>query len=228
MNNNKLNAVSFVGSLLFRQKQFEDLLVCCVGIYSDMISQKLQMNKKEESIRDYFFSYLSDDDYRTKVVYLQNFHFEKEPQENIGYLDIKVKTLNPYKSTKAFYVIECKNLNCKNLKGDTGLNAEYVKNGICRFVTEYYSSYFNCNAMFGFLIEEVDVQKDVVDNVNLKLNVDFDKGNGTKVNANTIQKMQYENFANGYPYSYVSTHRCNSGKELTLYHLMFDFSNNIK
>ena len=82
--------------------------------------------------------------------------------------------------------------------------------------------------MFGFLIEEVDVQKDVVDNVNLKLNVDFDKGNGTKVNANTIQKMQYENFANGYPYSYVSTHRCNSGKELTLYHLMFDFSNNIK
>ena len=76
MNNNNLNATSFVGSLMFRQKQFEELLVCCVGIYNNIASKKVQISKKEESIRDCFFDYLDDDNYRNDIKVLQNFHFE--------------------------------------------------------------------------------------------------------------------------------------------------------
>jgi len=126
------------------------------------------------------------------------------------------------------YIVECKRLNTTNPKGATGLNAEYVKNGICRFSTGYYSSYFGCSAMFGFLVEPVNTQKDIVNNINSMLNTNFIDAQGQSVNANAIQRMQYENFADGYSYSYVSKHTYCSGDELVLYHLMFDFSKNIQ
>ena len=143
--------------------------------------------------------------------------------------DIRIlPTKDEYVNDRAYYIIECKRLNTTNPKGATGLNAEYVKNGICRFSTGYYSSYFGCSAMFGFLVEPVNTQKDIVNNINSMLNTNFIDAQGQSVNANAIQRMQYENFADGYSYSYVSKHTYCSGDELVLYHLMFDFSKNIQ
>lgn len=228
MSNNRLNANLFIGSSIFQKDQLFSLLRCFVDIYRDMISKQCKLENREEMIRDRFFCYLDDDRYRNDTPILQNFHFEKEPQEGTGYVDIKVKTINPYYSVKAYYSIECKRLDSKNLKGDTGLNAEYVKNGICRFVTDYYSSYFGCNVMFGFLVESVDVRVDIVGNINLMLKKHYTNAQKRVVRAKVTQQMQYKDFTNGYPYSYISKHQSASGKELTLYHLMFDFSQNIQ
>lgn len=229
MNNSLLNATPFSGSAIRIDSQFRSLLVCCIKIYNDIIAKNKRTKNDEETIRDLFFDeYLNDDNYRNQNKELEVFHFEKEPKENIGYLDIKAKKLNPYVSTKAYFIIECKRLDSNNLSGNTGLNAEYVKNGVCRFVTDYYSSYFGCNAMFGFVVESVNIQTDIVDNINSMLTKDFTNAQGLQVNANATQVMQYEKFVCGYPYSYISKHAHISGKEIDLYHLMFDLSSNIQ
>lgn len=228
MNNSLLNATPFSGSAIRIDSQFRSLLVCCIKIYNDIIAKNKRTKNDEETIRDLFFDeYLNDDNYRNQNKELEDFHFEKEPKENIGYLDIKAKKLNPYVSTKAYFVIECKRLDSNNLTGNTGLNAEYIKNGVCRFVEDYYSSYYDCNAMFGFIVESVNVQNDIVDNINSMLNKDFTlktKKTSRIVNAKATQVMQYVDFANGYQYSYISKHTHTSGKNIDLYHLMFDLS----
>lgn len=227
MNNNIPNASNFIGTQTFSNGEFESLLGCCVGIYNEFIGNNLRCDGEEEKIRDVFFDKLNDDVYRENHPILQYYHFEKEPQENTGFLDIKVKTLNPYGSTKAYYCIECKKLGVDNKGYTTGLNIEYVKDGICCFVNDYYSSYFGRNVMFGFLVNKVCVQTEIIDSINSKLNKDYINTQGVTVNANGKTGLQYVDFAEGYPYSFVSTHTHITGSELVLYHLMFDFSNNI-
>ncbi|MBO5673416.1 MAG: hypothetical protein J6R59_05635 [Paludibacteraceae bacterium] len=223
-----LNASAFTGLSAFNQQELFSVLECCVDIYGYFIACGNKVCNKEEQIRNIFFEKLNDDDYRSKHPCLQNFHFEKEPQENSGFLDIKVKTLNPYESTKAYYIIECKRLGSKNLLGENGLNAEYIKNGICRYVTGYYSTYFSCNVMFGFVVESVSVQTDIIDNINSMINNNYINAQHVEVNANAIQKLTHKDFVNGYSYSYISKHSHISGKEIVLYHIMFDFSQNIR
>ena len=225
--NNIPDASNFVGTQTFSNSEFESLLVCCVSIYNEFVGTNLRCAGREEKIRDIFFDKLNNDVYRDNHPTLQNYHFEKEPQENTGSLDIKAKTLNPYMSTKAFFCIECKRLGIGKDGHATELNIEYVKNGICRFVSDYYSSYFGCNAMFGFLVNKVCVQTEIIDSINSKLNTDYTNTQGRKVNARGKTGLHYVDFANGYRHSYISTHTHVSGKELVLYHLLFDFSNNI-
>ena len=140
----------------------------------------------ENLIRDEFLKYLQDFDFKVKNE-LRNLKFDKETVENTGRVDIRIfPTKNEYVNDRAYYIIECKRLNTTNPKGTTGLNAEYVKNGICRFSTGYYSSYFGCSAMFGFLVEPVNTQKDIVNNINSMLNINFTDAQGQSVNANAI------------------------------------------
>lgn len=227
-NTSRLNATMFAGSFEFVNSQICALLKCLVDIYNEIIHKNCQLESKEESIRDAFFSFLDNDEYRNQINVLQYFHFEREPKEQTGYVDIKVKTISPYMSTKAYYVFECKKLGKNNLKGKTGLNSEYVKNGICRFVEGYYSSYFGTNAMLGFVIEPVSIPTDIVDNINSKLNCNFKNSQGETVNARATQLMEYRDFADHYDYSYTSRHTSKKGADLLLYHLMFDLSNNVK
>ncbi|MBR5469202.1 MAG: hypothetical protein IKU78_01915 [Paludibacteraceae bacterium] len=228
MKQDTLNASTFAGLSTFNRQELFSVLECCINIYNQFIVCGNKICNKENLIRDIFFEKLNDDDYRNQHPCLQNFHFEKEPQENSGYLDIKVKTLNPYESAKSYYIIECKRLNSNNLTGDGGLNAEYIKNGICRYVTGYYSTYFNCNVMFGFVVESVNIQTDIIDKINSIITKDYINKQHVTVNTNTIQKLTYEDFVSGYPYSYISKHEHMSGKEIVLYHLILDFSKNIK
>lgn len=219
--NQELNASSFGGVPLFIHREFCAVLECCICIYREFISSYNNIANNEEKIRDVFFEKLDNDKYRNKHKVLLDFHFEREPQEKTGFLDIKVKTLNPYRSTKAYYIIECKRLN-----GKKGLNAEYIKNGICRFVTNYYSSYFDCNAMFGFIVEETDISKNATE-INSLLPYKYINQQRKKVCANATQQLTYSDFANGYQYSYISKHKSINKHNITLFHLMFDFSNNI-
>lgn len=225
---NILDASSFNYSQTRKDSNFEFILTKCVIVYNLILNSGINLANDENLIRDEFLKYLKNFDFKKKNE-LNYLIFDKEVQETIGRVDIRIfPTKDEYVNDSAYYSIECKRLNATKLKGTTGLNAEYVKNGICRYSTGYYSSYFDCNAMFGFLVEPVNIQKDIVNNINLMLNKEFTNAQGKKVDAKAIQQMQYENFAGGYSYSYVSKHTHSSGNELILYHLMFDFSNNIQ
>lgn len=225
---NILDASSFDYSRTRKDSLFELVLTKCIIVYNTILNSGISLVNDENLIRDEFLKYLKDYDFKVKNE-LKHLIFDKEIPEITGRVDIRIlPTKDEYVNDSAYYIIECKRLNAANLKGLRGLNAEYVKNGICRFSTGYYSSYFGCNAMSGFLVEPVNTQKDIVNNINSMLNIDFINAQGQSVNANATQQMQHENFAGGYSYSYMSKHTHSSGNELTLYHLMFDFSNNIQ
>lgn len=222
-----LNAAPFVYSQTRRDFYFESILTACVDVYNAIIDSAIQLANDENTIRDEFLKYLQDMCFKQSHE-LKNLKFDKETSENTGRADIRVlPTKDEYINDEEYYIIECKRLDSKNLSGTSGLNAEYVKNGICRFVSDYYSTYYGCNAMFGFVVEHVDMKDDIVNNINPMLNVTMTNDHDEDVNTNAIQQMCYEDFANSYPYSYISTHTHISGKKIVLYHLMFDFSNNI-
>lgn len=223
-----LNAASFVYSSTRRDTYFETVLTACVDAYKKIINGSIELEDDENKIRDKFLKYLQNLDFK-KSHELKNLKFDKETVENSGRADIRVlPTKDEYINDEEYYLIECKRLDSKNLNGIYGLNAEYIKNGICRFVSGYYSTYYGCNAMFGFVVESVNnIDNELVGGINSLLNTTMTNDHGINVNAKAIDPLQYADFADHYPYSYMSTHTHILGSELVLYHLMFDFSNNI-
>lgn len=220
------SATTFAYAHQRRDSYFESILEVCIAVYRLIISSTKVQND-ENKIRDEFIKHLQNINFK-KQYELKNLKFDPETKENSGRADIRVlPTKDEYIDDEEYYLIECKRLNSSNLTGKRGLNAEYIKNGICRFVSTYYSTYYDCNAMFGFLVEKVDVQNDIVDKINNIINKDYINAQKKKVNARATTKLHYRNFANGYNHSYISTHTRNDGKNITLYHLMFDFSNNM-
>ena len=222
-----LSASAYQHSSTFSNYELECILQECVSVYNQIRSSNRLFPNNEELIRDGFIEYLKDDDYKNVHQPLDKYQFDKEVEEGLGRLDIRILPVNPYQGDKAFYSIECKRLDNRNTSGTTGLNAEYIKNGICRFVTNYYSSYHDCNAMFGFVVEEMDINQNI-NQINALLPNNYINQQNVTVNANATQPLMYIDFANGYPYSYISKHKHISNKELVLYHLMFDFSKNIQ
>ena len=170
---NILDASSFNYSQTRKDLYLEFVLTKCIIVYNTILNSGISLVNDENLIRDEFLKYLQDFDFKVKNE-LRNLKFDKETVENTGRVDIRIlPTKNEYVNDRAYYIIECKRLNTTNPKGTTGLNAEYVKNGICRFSTGYYSSYFGCSAMFGFLVEPVNTQKDIVNNINSMLNTNL-------------------------------------------------------
>lgn len=221
-------ATAFEYSHQRRDTYFESILKVCVEVFHLIIS-KTKVPNDENMIRDEFIKHLQDINFK-KQYELKNLKFDSETKENNGRADIRVlPTKNEYIDDDEYYLIECKRLDDKRLKGKSGLNAEYIKNGICRFVQEnYYSSYYGCNAMFAFVVAPVDIPSDIVRNINILMHSPLVNDKNQIVNANTIQDLIYEDFADNYPYSYISKHKCDvSGNSLILYHLVFDFSNHI-
>lgn len=211
-----------------RDTYFETILKVCVEVFRLIISTTKVPND-ENMIRDEFIKYLQDVNFK-KQYELKNLKFDSETKENNGRADIRVlPTKNEYIDDDEYYLIECKRLDDKRLKGKSGLNAEYVKNGICRFVNnKYYSSYFGCNAMLGFVVAPVNISSDIVCNINTLMGSSLLNDKKQVVDANAIQNLTYEDFANNYQHSYISKHKCyNSENSIILYHLIFDFSNHV-
>jgi len=201
--------------------EFIKLLKKIVLCYNMMIATEIQMPDDENVIRDYLlFNYLKNDDIRREIE-LTNYIFDREVPEdnNEGRTDIKIQTIQSFIETKAYYIIECKRLNNRNLRGSSGLNSEYIRNGIFRFVGEKYSSYCGVNGMMGFIVEDIDIEGNT-DNLNYVNEQYFPE-------TNTEQGLQKVDCVEGYEYIYKSRHKTLSGNNLILYHLMLDFSDNI-
>jgi len=89
-------------------------------------------------------------------------------------------------------------IECKRLNGKSTLNKYYIDKGINRFTSGYYSSSYGINGMLAFIVEKIDIHSNM------------DKIGGF-FNCLEINKL------------YDSNH---SNKKL--FHLIMDFSSNIK
>jgi hypothetical protein len=104
-------------------------------------------------------------------------------------------------------------------RGKSGLNAKYIENGIQRFVLKTYSSHYQTNGMIGFVVQGLDIRKNTKA-INSLLASEYK-------HITTTQVLTHKIIAPGFEFSYYSTHNT-ATDELTIYHLMFDFSKNIK
>ena len=216
-----LNATQFESSTIFYNTEFEEILSKVITCYNLMLADKVSLTNNENAIRDMLLiNYLKNNAIRRQCNFT-NYLFDREVPEDrsLGRTDIKIQTQNTFEDTNAYYIIECKRLDATNTTGTTGLNAKYIENGICRFVSSYYSSHHKTNGMIGFVVEPIDIRKNVIEINNLLA--------ANIINANTIQDLQYKSILADFNYSYCSCHNI-TGNQVLLYHLMFDFSMNIQ
>jgi hypothetical protein len=194
-------------------------------VYNTIIESQCSLSNDENQIRNEFMKYLKNSQYKHTHAPLNEFYFDREVPEQNGRADIKVLTRNCFEDDDAYYIIECKRLNNINTIGITGLNAEYIKNGICRFVTGFYSTYNDCCGMLGFVIDKMDIHKNTCGNINDLMPQTMINDKGIEVHANVTIPMTNIIMDNTFNYSYLSNHRHESeNKDITIYHLMFDLS----
>lgn len=214
-----LNASGFPFAKIDYDLEFEKILSKIIVCYRCMIRDKVSLLNNENLIRDYILKNYLKKQWFKEQNGLTNLLFDCELPENKGRIDIRVIPVNPLVSDDAFYIIECKRLNAKNPTGITGLNAEYISEGMCRFVSQKYSSYFGVSGMIAFVVQPINISENV-HAINQLLKTSFTQ-------ANTILELQYWQITPGFNYSYRSTHKVNES-HIALYHLMLDFSKHIQ
>jgi len=216
-----LDAKNFDGSIQFYDTSFEDFLSKLTTCYKMMISDKVILDNDENNIRNVLLlKYLKNNQVRQQIGFSQ-WLFDREVQEDhsVGRTDIKISSIDTFSEQEAYYIIECKRLDNVNTSGVSGLNAEYIKNGISRFIQRYYSSYFRVNAMIGFIVNEMDIHLNT-DKINILLKA--------STTINTTKEITKDNFICDFKYHYHSEHYDKNNDGLKIYHLMFDFSGNIQ
>lgn len=217
----ELNASGYDYNGIFYNADFEEILSKIITCYNLMLTDNVSLTNDENAIRDVLLiNYLKDNPTRKKIK-LTDYLFDREVPEDrsLGRTDIKIQTLNTFQDTSAYYIIECKRLDATNPNGTTGLNAKYIENGICRFASFSYSSHYKTNGMIGFVVDELDINENV-SSINNLISTNFSK-------ANTTQDLQYRAIVDDFQFSYCSCHNVDENN-VVLYHLMFDFSENIK
>ena len=204
------------------EMEFKRILAGITICYQKMINEVSVPVNDENRIRDILLlKYLKNRKIK-RIANLLEYRFDRETLEDIstGRVDIRIVSLNDFKIDEAYYIIECKRLNNKNLIGTSGLNAEYVQNGILRFVERKYSSFYHLNGMLGFIVESMDIDANI-QNINMLLENDFK-------HSNTKDKLRLVIFIDNFKLSYSSLHEDIEGNKIKLFHLMFDFSQNIE
>lgn len=217
-----LNASAFKYNNEPYELEFEKILTGITACYKMMINDNVSVPSNDENrIRDILLlNYLKKREIKTKAN-LTNYRFDREIPEDTtkGRVDIRIISINDFKIDEAYYIIECKRLDNQKPTGTSGLNGEYINEGIMRFVTEYYSSYYGINGMIGFMVEQMDIDNNIK-SINGLLTNNFET-------ANTQKKLTHVDFIKKFRYSYYSIHNDIENKKIKLYHLMFDFSANL-
>jgi hypothetical protein len=217
----ELNAAGFIYNAKTYTEEFCRLLTGIVLCYNMMIKDNIILPNNENEIRNrILIDYLNNDDIRASTN-LREFTFNREVPENDtkGRTDIKIEIKNCFRPTAAYYIIECKRLDDENILGVSGLNADYIKDGVCRFVERYYSTYCGINGLIGFVVTKLDINAAMA-HVNTLAK--------TKINCNMIKEIRKECFIPHYEYHYSSQHKDHENNVFTLYHLMLDYSSNIE
>lgn len=216
MSTQKLNADNFIYSSTFYNYEFEYILSQLIACYYLMKSNNCTIQNNENLIRDTIVNnYLMNNDVR-KQIDINNYLFHREIPtiNNIGRVDIYIATQNTFQDTNAYYIIEC-----KRLDGKKNLNKEYIAEGIIRFTNENKYPFYNDTAgMIGFVVEKIDINKNVL-SINELLKQEFS-------HIDTEETVTGKTIVSNFEYSYFSKHKVNNASKI-IYHLMFDFSDNI-
>lgn len=190
-------------------RNFEFILAQIYQCYQRMLRDYDFIENNENKIRNILYKDYLINQAIIDELKLNNFAFEIETgivddsYKEIGYTDIKVINLQErMHSVNANYIIEC-----KRLDNSSTLNKKYINEGVNRFVDEKYPTNYDVNGMLGFIVENFDINKSI-----------------TEYFKNFIQYS----FIQDFPYSYRSSHTIKNRKNITLYHLMLDFSSKIK
>ncbi len=218
---NNLDATNFSSSVPFYDINFKDILSKITVCYHKMIIDFSTIKNDENTIRDILLlNYLKNDKIREEVGLINLYNFEREVQEDEseGRTDIKITTRNTLIKQKAYYTIECKRLDNVYTTGTSGLNAKYISNGIERFTSKKYSSYYRVNSMIGFIVEKMDIHKNI-ENINTLIESNTTICTTTKITKST--------FIENFDFQYYSEHKDKDNQKLRIYHLMFDFSKNM-
>lgn len=189
------------------------ILDICELVVEDYEKKQLKLPNDENKIRSIMLEeYLR----KQKVSYdMSNYRFDLEVPENyagnghhIGRVDIRILLKSDFEKEDAYYIIEC-----KRIDGTSDLNKKYVKEGVARFTTQKYSSYYGRNIMLGFVVKKIDmsVNAQLIESIQ---NADLDKhmhGNFELVGNRSVTE------------SYKCIYQIQSG-EVELRHIFSDYS----
>ena len=205
----KLDASNFIYLEFYQDNIFEFILTQIYSCYNKMLNDYPSIENNENLIRNGLHkNYLEDNQIREElqlIPYLFDTEVELYHEDNDsvkGRTDIKVyNAIERTKNTNSYYIIEC-----KRIDGTNELNKKYVSNGINRFIeNEKYPSFKTANGMIGFVVNPIDIEK----------------------NTKCFSDLKFHQFINDFKYSYVSNHKTTNSKDITLYHLMLDYSSKI-
>lgn len=158
----ELNANGFRYNNIFYVSEFESILSKVIICYQIMVKNDVKLSKNENEIRDVLVNDFLNNHILKKTIGFNYIINPEVPQAtSTGRPDIKIQHPNGLLPREAYYTIECKKLDAVNQAGTTGLNAKYIKDGICRFSSSTYSSYYETNAMVGFVVQPLDIDENV-------------------------------------------------------------------
>jgi len=216
-------------SELAYDEQFIVILEGIVIAFNNMLSDFNSIENKETTIRNYLCkNYLQNDTFRQKY-FLIPFDFDAESAvikdgQEVGYIDIKIKTVESFQNTQNYYTIECKRLDGDYLdqrkKQPTlknySLATEYITNGIVRFVEKKYPTTLGVNGMVAFIVQATNIDNGVLAINNLISN--------RFKNTNTTQLLSKIDIISEFDFAYISSHLDIENTNFDLYHLMLDYS----
>jgi hypothetical protein len=215
------NELVYTNKDKFCLAEFEIILEKIVLCYKKMIDDGVMLKNNENLIRDeLFLNYLDNVKVRRELK-LTNYLFHRETCENIsaGRTDLRISSINTFENPADYFVIECKRIDDKNISDVNGLNAQYIINGIMRFVTDYYSSFNKTNGMIGFIVKKIHIDNKIA-KINSLIKQHYPK-------SNTISLLKKTNSIKQIKSQYISRHVTTSNKKFLLYHLMLDVSKNV-
>jgi len=217
-----LDASSFNGSVPLYDNEFEKILSKITICYQLMKIDKVALENDENKIRDALVNDYVNNPRIKNELQLNYFIFPEVPEtKTSGRTDIRIHNPNTFlNQNEEYYIIECKRLDSTNVTGKSGLNAKYIKDGIDRFITKYYSSCYRVNGMIGFIVEDLKIDENVK-HINTLLTNSFPS-------IATKQEITKDSFIDDFEYRYNSIHTDKDNNELKIYHLMFDLSENIQ
>jgi hypothetical protein len=204
--------------------ELQQIMQHVLSCHNLMIFDGVSIANNENKIRNRLIkNYLMNQKVKNKIG-ITGFRFFPEVaiiddnDDEVGYTDIHVVLGGShFDNDDAVFILECKRLDGKGDLGKDNLNGKYVNNGIMRFTSEQYPSYFRLNAMIGFCVEPFDINI----NTNQKLNQHLTQWCPNEILSPIVQEL----FIDDFEYTYSSVHRITSSqKAIKLYHLMLDTS----
>jgi len=207
----KKKNIRFFSNFEFVMSQVHQCYLLMLDDFTSIPNNEVEIHKR------LYKDYLENDNILSKLGLKEYFFDYEVPQINENYkikgrTDIKVYHNKDRENERnAFYIIEL-----KRLDGGKHLNKEYIKEGIQRFTLGKYPSFLSLFGMIGFVVKEIDIDKNVK-KINTLLETDYSK-------PETVKYLQNDNFTNC---SYQSEHKDSRDNNLKAFHQFWDFNEKI-